>query len=350
MSANQSKSRKLPGRNSNAVRSPRSVNLNPLRRALPKMQPRPNMVSRRARPSRTNVNSANQCVALERITTVTIPTSSQAGDLLFSMPNNPNSAPRASAIASQYDSWYGDASIEVETTGNAFSKNFVIIRHVPNGDSARLPTTSAEMLNFAEAYGRRAESVKLQLDSNRRAICAAPWKGVSYNPKKPLVDTDPSECNNGLFIIVSNGSPGSESVDITIRYRYKFHFFGPIYAGILPNLSSKIESSTGTTPALPFGTSRTVTGYGITSSDGSSVTVKPGSYFIMFHCATTGLTVGPTFTASAGSISDAYTNAFSTFAIRNCLFTTSVPATISVTGIAATTLTSSRMYLAPYKI
>lgn len=86
---NQTRQRKPSGR---SQQQPVRVNRPGL--VLPKLQPRPNMVSRRARPSRVNVNSANQCAALERITTVTIPATSQAGDLLFSMPNNPNSAPR----------------------------------------------------------------------------------------------------------------------------------------------------------------------------------------------------------------------------------------------------------------
>lgn len=336
------------GRSRRVVRTPRAPIAS--RPTPPKMQPRPNTVSQRARPSRVNVNSANQCAALERITTVTIPTSSKAGDLLFSMPNNPNSAPRASAIASQYDSWYGDASIEVETTGNAFSKNFIIIRHVPNGDPARLPNSASEMLNFAEAYGRRSESVKLQLDSNRRAVCTAPWKGVSYNPKKPLIDTDPSECNNGLFIVVSNGSPGSETVDITIRYRYKFHFFGPIYAGILPNHSTRIVSGSSPTPTLPLGTDPSITGFGVTASDGSSVTVKPGSYAITCYVIATGLGHGPVLTTSSGSFSDMFHDVQPTFGLRHCLLTTTEPAKITLSGFEDSHISVIRMFLAPFKL
>lgn len=341
---NQTRQRKPSGR---SQQQPVRVNRPGL--VLPKLQPRPNMVSRRARPSRVNVNSANQCAALERITTVTIPATSQAGDLLFSMPNNPNSAPRASAIASQYDSWYGNASIEVETTGNAFSKNFVIIRHVPNGDPNRLPTSASEMLNFAEAYGRRAESVKLQLDSNRRAVCSAPWRGVSYNPKKPLVDTDPSECNNGLFIVVSNGSPGNESVDITIRYRYRFHFFGPIYAGILPNLSTRGFLSR-LSPATPFGDARSISGNAVTASDPTSITVKPGSYLLMYYCTATGITTAPAFSSDAGALSDSFSMAGTNFGICWSQLSTKVPTKISITDLAAASIGAARIYLAPYKL
>jgi len=141
--------------------------------------------------------------------------------------------------------------MEVETTGNAFSKNFIILRHFPNGDPSRIPSPGQSLLNAAEAYDRKSESVKLQLDSNSKGICKAPWN-LSYNPQKPINDTDPSERNLGVFVIVSNGSPGTDPVDITVRFRYNFRFFGPIYAPLIPD-NSKLAIAAPVTNANIFG-------------------------------------------------------------------------------------------------
>nr|QYF49506.1 MAG: structural polyprotein [Xinjiang sediment hepe-like virus 1] len=197
-----------------------------------KVASRPNYRGANNPMSKLNVNAPLKIQTTERVVTLTIPVDSKPGDLLYVLKNNPTSSPRARVITSQHDSWHGDTHVEVETTGNAFAKNFLLIRHVPNGDESRLPTPGQDLLNFAEAYSRKGETCKLQLDSNAKGRVSAPWRLTSYNPNKPILDSDPSECNNGLYIIVSNGSPGAEPVDITIRFHVNISCYGAIYKPI----------------------------------------------------------------------------------------------------------------------
>lgn len=297
-----------------------------------------------------NINAVSVLNGTERITTVTIPTSTTAGTLLYLLENNPNSAPRASAVATQFDSWSSTTEIEVETTGNAFAKNFLVIRHVPNGDPSRLPADPESLLNFAEAYSRPGESYKLQLDSNNKGVVRAPFRATTYNPHKPINDQDPSERNNGLFIIVANGSPGAEPVDITIRYRYSFRFFGPIFRSVLPNLSSRFLSGAGSTPALPFGTAPTRAGPAAVSNTNTSVTLLPGSYFASIRLTGTGITAnsvpsapGVVFTPQGNTLS-------ATSAIALYQFTLIVNTAISFSAATATTIDGAQFTTAPFDL
>jgi hypothetical protein len=315
-----------------------------------KMVPRKSTISRRNPQSSMNVNSNNRCSALERVATFTIPTTSQPGDLLFTLQNNPTSAPRSSAIASQFDSWHGVTSIQVESTGNAFAKNFVVIRHVPNGDPARLPAPGQPLLNIAESYSRRGESIKLQLDSNSKPFCTAPWRGISYNTRKPILDDDPSERNNGLFIIVSNGSPGTESVDITVRYKYDFHFYGPLYTGILPNLSGRITTTTGTTPAAPLGTNPTIDGNSITANTATTFTLIPGNYLLSYGFSGTVVTGQISISSSSGTLTQLVGTFSTTGSSRSAFLQTQSNTVITIAALPATTVLSTSFIIAPYSV
>lgn len=226
---------------------------------------------------------SNVCVMnnTERVTTITIAPSTVPGTLLYQVPVNPNSAPRLQATASQFDSWYGNVSLEVETTGNAFSKDYVVVKHVPNGDPARLPASSSSLLNFAETSGRNGDVRKLQLDSNQSVSVSAPWS-ESYNPKKPINDPDPSDCNNGLFIIVANGSPGTDSVSLTVRLRYNIHFYGPIFTPLVTDSSISIDSTVGISNSNFFGSASVIVGSGVFVSGNNLLFAKPGRYLVAF--------------------------------------------------------------------
>nr|QYJ54465.1 ORF2 [Astroviridae sp.] len=315
-----------------------------------KLTPRKTTVSRRNPPSSMNVNSNNRCSALERVATFTIPINSQPGDILFVLQNNPTSAPRSSAIASQFDSWHGKTAIQVESTGNAFAKNFVVIRHVPNGDPARLPAQGQPLLNIAESYSRRGESVKLQLDSNSKPFCTAPWRGISYNTRKPILDDDPSERNNGLFIIVSNGSPGAEPVDLTVRYKYDFHFYGPLYTGILPNLSGRITATSGLTPTTPIGTSPTVAGNSIIATTPTSFTLIPGRYFLSYGFSGTTVTNQISISASSGVLTQLVGTFSTTGSSRSAFLETQSNTVITIAALPAATVISTTVVVAPYSV
>lgn len=318
----------------------------------PKLSPRRNFPSRRNARGAINVNSISTLNGTERVATITIPVNSVAGQLLYSLENNPNSAPRASAVASQFDSWHSVTELEVETTGNAFAKNFIVIRHVPNGDPSRIPTEPQSLLNFAEAYSRRGESYKLQLDSNNKGIVRAPWQGVSYNPRKPINDSDPSERNNGLFIIVSNGSPGTDPVDITIRYRYSFKFYGPIYTPVVPALIDHIRGVT-PSPTSLFGLSPVVTGPGSATATGNTITFQePGDRLIYLNLAGTVTFTSPILVSvSAGNL---VTNLATVFNAAQSTLLAKVRTTIPNAVVTftppggAVTITGSQAWCTPY--
>lgn len=318
--------------------------------SLPKLMPRRNFPSRTNRRGAININSTSTLNGTERVATVTIPVASTPGQLLFTLENNPNSAPRAKAVASQFDSWHSTTEIEVETTGNAFAKNFIIIRHIPNGDPSRIPSDPQSLLNFSEAYSRKGESFKLQLDSNGKGVVRAPWTGISYNPRKPVNDTDPSERNNGLFIIVSNGSPGAEPVDITIRYRYSFKFYGPIFQSLLPNLSFLLTGGSGFTPAAPFPANMVVSGPGVLSRDSNSITLRPGDYLLNANFNGTGITAGFTPISPGITFSPIALSVGATQSTQIWSFSLPSTATILFLSLAATTVSSVSVRAAPYDL
>lgn len=246
--------------------------------------PASNNISRRPNSSNPAISKCS-FTALERITTVPVLPTVTSGTLLYTLLANPLSAPRLRAIASQFDSWYGEMALEVETTGNSFSKDYVILRHLPNGDPSLIPTTPDSLLALAETSDRPGESTRLQLDSNKVARVNAPWK-ASYNPRKPLVDADLNDCNNGVFIIVADGSPGTESVNLTIRIRYTIHFFGAVVSPILPDRSTNIVSNVAPTSASMFGATPTITGVGGVSATNNTVKFAKAGRYLCSLCFT----------------------------------------------------------------
>jgi hypothetical protein len=336
-------------RNSRAVRTRLTSNAPRNNSNQPLVSGRTSTSSRRTTIGKSSMNAVSYLRGTERVVTLTIPITSKAGDLLYILEGNPNSAPRARAVASQFDSWSSPLELEVETTGNAFSKNFILIRHLPNGDPDRLPSPGQSLLNVAEAYDRRDESVKLQLDSNAKGVCRAPWS-LSYNPRKPIEDTDPSERNLGLFIIVSNGSPGTEPVDITIRLRYNFRFYGPIYQPLSPNTSASLSGGSGWSASAPFPSNMILEGTGVISRTTSTITVQPGSYLMSFFVA--GNTLAGSFIPTATGITFTSRGITSTASssVATHSFATSTPATISYPGFTATSISNILWSLAPYNV
>lgn len=228
--------------------------------------------------------------ATERISQVIVPTSVTPGTLLFQMPVNPYSSPRLQATATQFDSWYGEMTLQVETTGNSFSSDYVVLRHVPNGDPGRLPTNASTLLSLAETADRAGESARLQLDSNRTAQVTARWAD-SYNPKKPLQDNDPTDANNGIFIIVADGSPGTTAVNLTIRLKYTIHFFGAIVNPVIVNSSQLFTSLTSPSPTSFLGATFSSVGPGSAVGAGNLINFPLiGQYTITTYATGVSLT------------------------------------------------------------
>jgi len=290
----------------------------------------------------------------ERVKQVNVPTTVTPGTLLFLTAVNPTVSPRLSAAASQFDSWYGTMTLEVETTGNSFSQDYVILRHVPNGDPTRLPVNNQNLLNLAEACDRPSESYKLQLDSNRIGRVTAPW-GASYNPRKPILDADPSDCNNGLFIIVADGSPGANAVNLTVRLSYDIHFYGPVAVPVVVNSSQGIKGSGGQLNADSlFGTTPVLTGPGTVTAAGKSLTfTETGKYTVLFTATGQGLAGPPAGVISSGGSIDApgFNNSGSTLsAIAAWNITVRERNTTFTIAVTSPSLTSTYTQVNPYVI
>lgn len=324
----------------------------------PKPRPATRNVNRRPRNQRaisrrpTNrIPPGVRCsfTGLERVTQITVPTTVTPGTLLYQLPANPLSAPRLQSTASQFDSWYGNITLEVETTGNSFNTDYVVLRHVPNGDPGRLPTNALNLLNLAETSDRNGESAKLQLDANRIARVSARWS-ESYNPRKPIIDTDPSECNNGLFIIVADGSPGTTSVNLTVRLRYNISFYGPI---VNPQIANSSQLFTGVAPLSGtnfLGASPTSIGFGSATASGNVVNLPIGQYIITSYATGTGL-VAPTATFVGATVSTPTFTNVASGTVSMGTWNVNVTAANATFTIAqtATTVTASYIQINPLK-
>jgi len=341
----------LKNKNNQAKRKPRAKARIPRRRkANPGRNAMAPMMRRKTREPRTQ-DTMCRMSATERVTQVIVPASVTPGTLLFSSPVNPTSSPRLAAVATQFDSWYGTITMEVETTGNAFSQDYAILRHVPNGDPSRLPTNARNLLNLAETCEKRSESAKLQLDSNKTAQVVATWK-TSYNPRKPILDSDPSECNNGLFILVADGSPGTTPVNLTIRFRYNIVFYGPQATPIVINPANTIVGAPGVlTPASIFGTAPAITGPGSNFAAGNIIDIASGApVSIAVNVNGTGLTV-PTFSILNGIITTVIStpkiNTAATAASYVIIVKPAEDCTLTTT-ITATAVTASQAFISPF--
>lgn len=303
------------------------------------------------RPSQKIPRISAPCVIkdVERLTTIVVPTATTAGQLLYNIAANPMACPRLSATASQFDSWYGTMHMEVETTGNAFSKDFVVIRHVANGDPSRIPTVANVLLNLAETSERRGEQARLQLDCNKRASVSAIWS-ESYNPRKPIIDSDPTECNLGQFIIVSNGSPGTDPVSLVVRMRYIVHFFSPIYTPWVVDTSRVITAAGGgISSANVFGNSPTYSGNGSQLvTTGNSVNFPlAGNYTINFYQSGGTITAAPTASSSPAVTFTPYSAMFNSGSSTSNWDITTTAANTVVTFVVTGTTTASRLEISP---
>lgn len=317
-------------------------------RLAPRVPPRTRM-PRRPRMPRPNMSEVH-FQDTERLLTVTITPTSTPGQLLAQIPVNPLSPPRLESVARQFDSWRGSMSLEAETTGNAFSKNYVILRHLPNGDPSQIPAQAQALLNTVEACGRPAESQRLQLDSNRKATVVANWSR-SYNKNKPIIDPDANDANNGLFLLVSNGSPGTESVDVVLRLRYNIRFFGPIAKPLIPDTSLNVASTTGSLTAPWVGASLQGPGTNYIQWDEptATLTVPKGKYLLSFRVSGTGLTALGDAVATNCTIHTATNNVSPGLLSRLCLLYVPVSGTLRLAQpVTGSTLTNISLLLAPF--
>jgi hypothetical protein len=173
---------------------------------------------------RPGIGSAERCVQKghEFLNVTVVETDSTLGQSLFQLEVNPSQVPRLAIIASQYKQWRGRMSLTVESLGNAFSTSSVALAFIPDPDPAELPADPTDLLRVVESAPSRAD---LHLQAVSTKTVTANWD-LTTNPWKFVEDDDPSDRSNGLFLLVSYGSPGDTPVNLRIGVSYDITFQG----------------------------------------------------------------------------------------------------------------------------
>lgn len=183
----------------------------------------------RANPDiRPGIGSAERCIQKghEFLNVTVVPTDSTLGQSLFQLEVNPSQVPRLAIIASQYKQWRGRMSLTVESLGNAFSTSSVALAYVPDPDPAELPSNPTDLLRVVESAPSRAD---LHLQAVATKTVTANWD-LTTNPWKFVQDSDASDRANGLFLVVSYGSPGTTPVNLRVGVSYDITFQGNTYS------------------------------------------------------------------------------------------------------------------------
>lgn len=159
---------------------------------------------------------------------LTVPALAAPGTHLLTLRVNPTHFPRLTTLSSQFKQWKGPIRLHIESLGNALTFSSVTAAFFPDPENSQIPTAPATLLSTIEACPRKTT---LHLQSTQRKTVHADWS-LSTNPWKFIADTDPSDQSNGFFVIVANGSPGSEPVQLKISASYDVTFQGSTFAAI----------------------------------------------------------------------------------------------------------------------
>lgn len=295
----------------------------------------------------------------EPLDPIRVPPDSQLGTLLYSEECNPARLGEIlKAQASQAQSWKGNYEFKLRVNGSVNAKNYAVARWLPDADKSKLPTNPQRLWKYVRGTAQEDKRpdrafVKYNIvsEQNRNSSykVKASWSGT-FNPKKPIEDTDPSERSLGLFVIVSNGPPG-EDITIDVDVHARGHFYGPTPSPTLIDTSA-VVTATPTSLTQPFGTNTLVQGPGSVEAAGNRLSIgNPGTYLVALRYAGTGITQVPTIiftgitptTPSAGAITIAATSATDVFRVVIPTSGTMVFGTIT-----ATTFTSITVRIAPY--
>lgn len=247
------------------------------RPAPPKRGRRPKTIS-----ASTGVKQHRE-IGTEFLSFVTVPAASTFGSLLYQLEVNPMALPRLSVFASQYKQWKGDVSFVVESLGNAFSTSSVSIAYVPDPDPNDIPTDPTALLRMINSAPFQKN---LHLQSQGSASVLAPWK-LSTNPWKFVQDTDPSDRANGLFLVASNGSPGTADIPLKVSVRYNVTFQGNTY--------TPLENALANVSQVVYGVNNSFSDMIFTAATGAANWVLSGSGNVIL-----------TLTYPSGTVSNKY--------------------------------------------
>lgn len=297
----------------------------------------------------------------EPLSPIVVPSDSAMGTLLYAEECNPARLGEIlRAQASQSQSWRGDYVFKMRVNGSVNAKNYAIARWLPDADKSKLPLNKDRLWKYVRGTAQDDQRpdrafVKYNIisETNRNSSFSvrASWKGT-FNPKKPIDDTDPSERSLGLFVIVSNGPPG-EAITIDVDVHAVGKFYGPTPTPTIINSAAAV-TATPTSLSTPFGVNTVVQGPGSVDATGNKLMVdSPGEYLVAIRYVGTGITAVPTIiftnmtpsTPLAGALTISPTSATDVFRII-------VPTagTMSFGPISATTFTSITVRIAPYTV
>lgn len=334
--------------------------------------PPPRKTNRRSRRQRGQRRSPNQQsidgdVAFtsynvsEPLSPIVVPADSTMGTLLYAEECNPARLGEIlRAQASQSQSWRGEYIFKMRVNGSVNAKNYAIARWLPDADKSKLPLNKDSLWKYVRGTAqddnrpdRAFVKYNIISETNRNSSFSvrASWKGT-FNPKKPINDTDPSERSLGLFVIVSNGPPG-EAITIDVDVHAVGKFYGPTPTPTIVNTAIAV-TATPTSLAIPFGPNTTIQGPGSVTAAGTILAVEnPGEYLLAIRYVGTGITGVPNIAFSgitpttplAGALCISPTVATDVFRI-------SVPTrgTMTFGAIAATTFTSITVRIAPFTV
>jgi len=212
--------------------------------SLTKRRPARRTAKKTIRPSNGSARHSER--GQEFLSFLTVPTASTIGSSLYTLEVNPTQFPRLGVFASQYKQWKGDVTLKVESLGNAFATSSVSLAFIPDPDVNELPSDPTSLLRVINSAPSQRN---LHLQSQGSASVVAPWK-LSTNPWKFVQDTDVSDRANGVFVIVSNGSPGAVDVPLKVSVSYNVQFQGNTYSPLEGALANVIQALYGTNNSL----------------------------------------------------------------------------------------------------
>jgi hypothetical protein len=295
----------------------------------------------------------------EPVDPIAVPSTSQRGTLLYAVEINPRKLGRIlAAAATQAQSWAGNFTFKMRVNGSVNATNYALARFLPDADLSKLPNNADELWRYVRATtsGKPSKNMDRALDrafvkyniiSDESTTVSANWE-QSYNPIKPMTDTDPSEENLGVFVIVSNGPP-SEDITIDLDVKEDVYLCGPAPRTVQYDNSvfvSAVPNSNGV-----LGSNFTQIGNGSVDHTNNSYTItQPGRYLITQRFVGTGISSSPAVTTSPNAPFAFFWEAReSTTIVQSYVveFTEGV-AVITIGTISATSLASTNIRIANF--
>jgi hypothetical protein len=285
----------------------------------------------------------------EPVKAITVPADSERGALLYATEISPTKLGRLlKAKATQAQSWAGNLEFQFRVNGSVNAKNYAIARVLPDADLTDLPAEGEELWRYVrastEGYSNKKRKledrnwIKYNVISNQVSKVKAPWT-MSFNPLKPVTDSNATERSLGLLVVVSNGPPG-ESIVIDVDCDYDIYLCGPTPRSTVVDLTATVNG-TPTSLTTPFATYTSV-GPGHPNVDPAVITLQPGSYSLTTIWTGTGITGNPPleYYSVGGNISNQAQSHSTTKATNVAVMSSTSSIRLTYGAIPATNITT----------